>query len=98
MSAAPTPAEIIRTWCASCGYAAPSNGDCLALERALIPPTDVDWLGKFEDLLEDYVGARAETAVFNVTQRSMTVRLTRPRREALMAHIGSIAPTHEAQS
>ncbi|RYF30682.1 MAG: hypothetical protein EOO23_04590 [Comamonadaceae bacterium] len=31
----PAPADIIRTWCASCGMPAPSNGDCMALEVAL---------------------------------------------------------------
>lgn len=42
-------------------------------------------MNKFEELLEDYAGAVAETAVFNATQRSgMTVRMTRPRRQALL--------------
>jgi hypothetical protein len=42
-------------------------------------------MNKFEELLEDYAGAVAETAVFNATQRSgITVRMTRPRRQALL--------------
>jgi len=31
----PTPEEIIRAWCASCGMPSPSNGDCIALLAAL---------------------------------------------------------------
>ena len=50
------------------------------------------WFSAFEELLEDYAGARAETAVFNVTQRSgMTVRMARPRLEKLMAHVRALA-------
>lgn len=29
--------EVIRAWCASCGYARPSDGDCMALAAALSP-------------------------------------------------------------
>jgi hypothetical protein len=42
-------------------------------------------LAEFEQLLEDLEGAVAETAVFNATRRSMTVRMVRPRREKLVA-------------
>ena len=47
-------------------------------------------LVEFEALLEDLEGAVAETAVFNATQRSMTVRMVRPRREKLVAFVLSI--------
>lgn len=53
-----------------------------------------EWMKELEDLLEDYAGARAETAVFNATQRSgMTVRMVRPRYEKLMAHARSALST-----
>lgn len=34
--------EIIRAWCASCGYAEPSNGDCIALESAMSGATSAN--------------------------------------------------------
>jgi hypothetical protein len=45
---------------------------------------------EFETLLEDLEGAVAETAVFNATRRSMTVRMVRPRREKLVAFVLSL--------
>ena len=36
-----TPQDIIRAWCASCGMAEPSNGDCGALLSKLFPALSV---------------------------------------------------------
>ena len=50
------------------------------------------WMDKFEEMLEDYAGARAEVAIFNATQRSgMTVRLPKPRLKSLIDHVESLA-------
>jgi len=55
------------------------------------------WWDRFDELLEDYAGARAETAVFNVTQRSgMTVRMGRPRLQALREHVSAALASREA--
>ncbi|WP_198363662.1 hypothetical protein [Burkholderia ubonensis] len=56
-----------------------------------------DKLTEFDALLEDLEGAIAETAVFNATQRSMTVRMVRPRREKLMNFVRALlaAPTQQ---
>jgi len=57
-------------------------------ERAL---TD-EWRFKFDELLRDYVGACAETAVWNATQqpKGKSLRMAGPRFRALMDHIDGI--------
>jgi hypothetical protein len=47
-------------------------------------------ISEFEELLDDLAGAVAETAVFNVTQRSMTVRMVRPRRIAVLKFVSDL--------
>lgn len=52
------------------------------------------WRETFAELLEDYAGARAETAVWNVTQRLQPeggIRMPRPRLAKLMAHVDQLA-------
>lgn len=44
----------------------------------------------FVELLKDLEGAVAETAVFNVTQRSMTVRMVKPRRDRVLKFVSDL--------
>lgn len=68
-----TPAEIIRAWCASCGYATPSDGDCIALAAALNPtPNDtkrLDWLSDSDSVYWLAIHAEPDRReVFNSSQ------------------------------
>jgi uncharacterized protein YciW len=59
------------------------------------------WRETFAELLEDYAGARAETAVWNTTQcvqPKAGMRMPRPRLAKLMAHVDLLAAAPEVQS
>jgi hypothetical protein len=88
----PITANMKRAACAALkcarGYVWSDGGQ----EWTAPPPTQPEgheaWMLEAERLIEDYAGARAETAVFNVTQQSgMSVRMVRPRLAALLAHL-----------
>lgn len=67
-----------------------------ALERAHLtqPAQAVDvgvWRAEFDTLLEDYVTARVQAALHNVTQHSDGwIKMPRPRLQSLKAHIETL--------
>lgn len=76
--------------------------DALAATATIQPvaaPEPVSWMRDFEILLDDYVGAMQETAVFNATQRSgMTIRMARPRHKNLVEHVLKLAQSTAASA
>lgn len=60
----------------------------------------VAWKNTFDDLLEDYAMARVETALWNVAhiQAPGSIRMTRPRLNALTAHLAASPQQAEAPS
>jgi len=55
------------------------------------------WQETFIELLEDYAAARAETAIWNITQAVQPecgIRMPRPRLAKLMAHVDLLAVAH----
>ena len=64
-------------------------GAIAALKAELAPAAE--WQEKFDELLEDYVMSRVETALWNVAkiQPDGGIRMVHPRRNTLLAHMRS---------